>query len=373
MTISRTLHVILGIGMAVLSCANGGGRGTQTEAERARQLILRTLDKTYSNNVSAVIIQRTAENHGTFQNVQVQISKDGKVRQCVIYPLSMQGVETIDDGKQSATFLPDENLVLVQESPRLLPNDIMTRINLTVRNYGLRLGGTSNIAGQRATIVIATPLAKDLEGRRYHIDERTGFLLQLETLDASGVARLAFKAQQVTYPANISAQTFAIDLTARAGKKIVYRRRSALFGGEKGAPDVGFEPALPQSLPYGFEVQDAQVNDTGNFRSVAVRFTDGLVKGTVYQYSLATAAKMKAMVGTTVGDGAGIRFVVAADVPEAVRKKILAKFIDQAKREFAEIPKLGLSSNRELTGDLLALIESDSVIWRDPQFPFSIG
>src|SRR5688500_13007817 len=101
------------IGAAACACAGGGGAKRQSDSERARQLLLKTLERTYPNNVIALITQRSPENHGNIQRIQVQISKDGKMRQTVIYPLSMQGVETIDDGKNIATFFPDEKLVIV--------------------------------------------------------------------------------------------------------------------------------------------------------------------------------------------------------------------------------------------------------------------
>src|SRR5262249_24876624 len=134
MTRNKFALAVLLVGAVACACAAGGGaKGRQSESERARQLLLKTLERTYSNNVVALITQRSPENHGNFQRIQVQISKDGKMRQTVIYPLSMQGIETIDDGKNVATFFPDEKLVIVQASSKQLPNDTTTRINLTVR------------------------------------------------------------------------------------------------------------------------------------------------------------------------------------------------------------------------------------------------
>jgi outer membrane lipoprotein-sorting protein len=351
---TNPLLTFLLLGMAACACAAGHGKD-QSEAERARQLILKTLQRTFSQNVIAIIKQRAPENHGSVQRIHVQISSDGKMRQTVIYPLSSQGMETIDDGKLNSTYLPDEKLMLIQESPQLLPNDTLTRINLTVRNYGLALGGTSNIAGLKASIVIATPRHKSLETRRYYIDDRTGFLLQLETVDNTGVVKQAFKAEKVIYPSRISPSTFEIDTEGTDGRKIVYRRRVGLFNGQKGTPSLGFEPCLPSELPFGFDVQDAQINDSGKYQSVAVRITDGLVKGTIYQYSLATAKRMRVMAGTSVEEGAGIQFVIYADVPEAVRKRILAAFVEAAKKAASDNPTLGIWGRTELLPEYPAL------------------
>lgn len=322
---------LLALTAGAIACAAGGwGQG---DAEKARLLLLKTLERNFSQNVMAIISQRGPSEAETWQRIEVQINRDGKMRQTVLAPLTMEGVMTIDDGRQSATFLPDEGLILVQESSRLLPNDTATRINLTVRNYSLSLSGTSKVAGQAAAVVTATPRNKAMEKRRYYIDSETGFLLQLETIDRAGMPKIAFRTQQVSYPAKINSAAFKIDLERKDGQKIVYRRRTGLFDGvPKATPSIGFEPVLPKELPFGFQMQDAQINDSGNYRSIAVRITDGLVKGTVYQYSTSVAKNLKAMPGTTIGDAAGVRFFIAADIPEPARERILESFIDASRK-----------------------------------------
>jgi hypothetical protein len=101
-------------------------------------------------------------------------------------------------------------------------------------------------------------------------------------------------------------------------------------------------------LPFGFALQDAQINDSGNYRSIAVRITDGLVKGTVYQYSTTTAKNLKAMPGTTIGDAAGIRFFIAADIPEEARERILEAFIEATRKNQSSIIQPGPSARLEL-------------------------
>lgn len=330
---AKTKFALIAFAVGASACVWAAGGWGQNDADRARQLLLKTLERNFSQNVIALISQRGPTGGTSFQRIQVQISRDGKMRQTVIYPLSMQGVETIDDGKQSATFLPDEDLILVQESSRLLPNDTATRINLTVKNYSLSVTGTSKVAGQTAAIVTATPRNSAMEKRRYYIDQATGFLLQLETIDRGGSPKIAFRTQQVSYPSSIPGATFKVDLANRVGQKIAYRRRTGLFDGvSKATPSIGFEPVLPRELPLGFAMQDAQINDSGNYRSIAVRITDGLVKGTVYQYSTVTAKHLKAMPGTTIGDAGGVRFFIAADIPESARERILEAFIEAAKK-----------------------------------------
>lgn len=342
---TKALLALVALGFAVAVQAAG-----QSEAERARQLLLKTLERSYPQNVIAIIMQRTGEANGSMQRVQVQINRDGKMRQTVIYPLSLEGVETIDDGRQSATFLPDENLVIVQESPKLLPNDAGTRISLTVRNYSLKLGGNATIAGRPATIVVATPRARELETRRYYIDEKTGFLLQLETMESNGRPKIAFQAQTVVYPAKISPQTFMIDLEVGNYQKTIYKRRGNILSMDSRGSSLGFEPVLPDRLPMGFELQDAQINDSGDWRSVAVRITDGPVKGTVYQWPSSEKVGVKATAGTTMDTAGGLKFVVAADIPEAARKRLLNTFLEAARRQAYVPPLLGQTFQLELIG-----------------------
>ncbi len=353
------LLTALVVGAAATACANGGKRG-HSDSSQARELLMKILDRNYRNNIIAIISQRSPDGRGSYQRIQVQISKDGKVRQTVIYPLSLQGVEKVDDGRQSAVFLPDEKLVLVEESPRTLPDDSQTRINLTVRNYGLSVVGNTTIAGQRAAIVVAKPRHAGLESRRYHIDEKTGFILKLETLDAKGTPKLAFQVQQVTYPTNISSSVFSIGLDKKEEYSVISQRRTGfLDGGGKGYVPIGFSPVFPAELPYGFDIQDAQVNDNGYYRCVAIRISDGPIKGTVYQYAQSYARSLKNMTGTSVGDAGGIRFVVAADVPENVRKRILSAFLEATKKADQDNPGLGLFWGEELLPEKLSLTATE--------------
>lgn len=347
----------LGVAFAV---GAGGGKSGQSESERARQLLLKTLERTFPQNVVAIILQRSPGD-GTMQRIQVQISKDGKMRQTVLAPLSVEGVETIDNGRQTSTYLPDEKLLLIQESPQLLPNDSAKRIALTVRNYDLKLGNSTNIAGQKAALVIATPRTREMETRRYYIDERTGFLLQVETVEPGESPKLAFRAQAVTYPSSIPSAVFEIRTDSNNGRRIIYRRRTGLYEIPKNDVGLGFTPVLPRDLPCGFQLQDAQINEGEQWRSVAVRITDGLVKGTVYQWSgRDTSVKIKTMPGTTVGEGGGLKLVVAADVPESVRRKILQAFIDAANRSGDDHPlMLGMLGALELSLRQISFSQSE--------------
>jgi hypothetical protein len=200
-----------------------------------------------------------------------------------------------------------------------------------------------------------------METRRYYIDERTGFLLQLETIEPGESPKLAFKAQAVNYPPNISSQVFEIRTEPDNGRKIVYRRRTGLYESPKNDVGLGFTPVLPRDLPFGFSLQDAQINEGQQWRSVAVRITDGLVKGTVYQWSgKDTSVKIKAMPGTTIGEGGGLKLVVAADVPESVRRKILQAFIEAADRQNDDHPLIvGILSALELSLRQISFSQSE--------------
>lgn len=323
--------------------AGGGTTRKGPETDKARLLLQKTLERTFPQNVVALIMQRSPDNPSVMQRIQVQISRDGKTRHTVIYPLSMEGVETIDDGIHLTTFLPDRNLLLIHESPRLLPNDTKSRMQMTLRNYDLKLAGNSTVAGRPTTIVLANPHSRDLDSRRYYIDDQTGFLLQLETIDQSGKVRLAFQAKAVSYPPEISPEVFVVSKALRNCDMVPFQRPKSIMSPGKGSVDIGFDPIQPRNIPYGFTIQDVQVNESKQWRSVAVRITDGLVKATVYQWP-EDGAGMDAntMPGTSADVIEGIRIVVAADVPAPARKRILQAFADAARRAKAEVTGSGV-------------------------------
>jgi len=328
--------------------AMASGSGSQSE-DKACQLLLKTLARTYPQNVVALILQRSPENGGVMQRIQVQISRDGKMRQTVIFPLSMEGVETIDDNFRSATYLPDRNLIIFQESRKLMVDDASGRLSMARKNYDLKLGGTSNVAGRTAALVIATPHNNDLETRRFYIDDKTGFLLQLETVNQAGQLTVGFRTQAVSFPSNLPASVFDVRSLPKAADTVSFTRPQSMMIGNKEGLGLGFQPVLPPKLPYGFYVQDIQINKSPQWRTVAVRITDGLVKATVYQWDDTSKVEIDTP-GTTVDDNGPIKFAVSADAPKAVRLRILRAFADSAIHANVEVPLFsGLTRGLELS------------------------
>ena len=98
-----------------------------------------------------------------------------------------------------------------------------------------------------------------------------------------------------------------------------------------------------------------------DWKSVAVRITDGPVKATVYQWPVSANVNVKAMTGTTMGISNGLKFLVAADIPEIARKKILNSFIEAARSSSVQ-PPMGLVGISELCGGDDAFTRAEAVL-----------
>ncbi len=95
---------------------------------------------------------------------------------------------------------------------------------------------------------------------------------------------------------------------------------------EESEDQLGFTPAIPNDLPLGFEVLQAEVLDDA-FKSLALRITDGLVKATVYEWRKAddpSTPRLGEM--ASVKDTGDLRILIIGPLPEIARKKILNEF-----------------------------------------------
>lgn len=345
----RSAKPILTLALAATGLLAVAGGAHRQSDERACALLLKTLVRTYPQNVIALILQRSPENGGVMMRIQVQINREGKMRQTVLSPLSMEGVETIDDNSRSATYQPDRNLLVIQESRKGITDDAQSRLTHARKNYDIKLGGRSEIAGRAATLVTATPHSNEMESRRFYIDDKTGFLLQLETVDPIGRLTVGFRTQAVNYPASLPSAVFDIGSLPKNAQVMSFQRPQTILAGGKDVIALGFQPITPERLPYGFYIQDIQISKNPQSRSVAVRITDGLVKATVYQWDDSSKIDIDTP-GASVNYDGEIKLAVVADVPERVRQKILRAFMDSAIRGNVELPIFsGLAKGLELS------------------------
>jgi hypothetical protein len=129
--------------------------------------------------------------------------------------------------------------------------------------------------------------------------------------------------KSVSFPNSISGSIFELR-TLGSARTIKFSKREYLDLNSAADLPVSFKPQVPHHLSGGFVVQNAQLNN-GRFRSIAVRITDGLVKGTVYECSPADAPEMKIQSASRIST-ADIVFTLVMDAPGDLRDRILKAF-----------------------------------------------
>jgi hypothetical protein len=318
------------------------------EAAQAKRLLQSSMARQPICNIRVIFQQRLYYNSSVFQQVKMEMAKDGKVHHIVLSPLSLQGMEDVDDGVHLRTYLPDEKCVIEQPSAQRETDDISFRMGLVKQNYSLRIDRKEKIAGREAIVVRAVPTNSNLETRCYSIDAKTGFLLRLETCREGMPAMLHLETKMVEFPTEFSSNTFKLD--ASFVKTEHFRRKgvppSAAY---KLASDLGFQPIVPAKLPYGFEAQELQASNDSRAPALIVRMTDGLAKVTVYEWRRVGATRPAAPVGMRAAYPRNLTVLISGDVPDEVKDRILQAFeaTEQAERVFS-LPMIAMSWTQEL-------------------------
>jgi hypothetical protein len=324
----------------------------QVNSEKARSLLARGMAKKPVVNIRAIICQRADYNSSVMQQVKVEMSRDGKIHQLVLAPISRQGLESVDDLHYVRSYSPDDRLLIVQPSLKQDPKDIAFQMNLVDRNYSVNIARRETIAGRPAVVVEATPKNKGLETRCYAIDEKTGFVLRLETCRPGKAPMLHFETKMVEYPSQIDGDCFKID--SKWTQTRTYDEREIVERGEK-VPDLPFTPVLPQKLPLGFAIQEMEADNASSLPSLAVRLTDGLAKATVYQWPTKGVKRLPAPGGTLVRDAGAIRLLISGDVPDSVKKQLIEAFVNKLSKATDLSAESFMSWVSELQESLLAL------------------
>lgn len=324
----------------------------QVDGAKARQLLMRGMGKKPLVNIRAIISQRQDYNSSVMQQIKVEMSKDGKMHQLVLAPISRQGLETVDDLEFVRSYSPDDRLLIVQPSIKREGNDVQFRMSLVDKNYKLSVDRREKIAGRNAVIVEAVPKNRELDTRCYAIDEKTGFVLRLETCRPGRQPMLHFETKIVSYPDEMPADAFKID--SRWTMTKTYEEREILTRGDS-LPDLSFQPVIPKRLPMGFAIQEMEADIESKLPSLAIRMTDGLAKATVYQWPTKGVKRLPAPAGTLVRDSGNIRLLISGDVPDEVKQRLIDSFLEKL-GERSKIDSRGIMAwALELQNGLIAL------------------
>jgi hypothetical protein len=285
-----------------------------------KALLLRCMQNTLNVNVRAVVSQRTSEGKERRQ-IEVEQTRSGKSRRTVILPIEEQGTEFVDDGLRCSKYCPDTGKVEIVDSHRsgtgsgeFAPQTLAILAGL---NYSLQSGAPAKVAGRPATVVTATPLHKELPKRRFFIDSQTAYLLRLETTDEDGRFSIRFDTLSVVYPPMIQ--------EPRVDPRILAAGQTSFAAA--GVKRLRFNPVMPRKLPLGFVCVCAEpfCKDGG---SIAVRFTDGIIRGSVYEWR-PSAGETAPGLDSEWADNGGIRFLVLVEAPSQVRRQILQAFLSE--------------------------------------------
>ncbi len=304
-----------------------------TEATKsARRLLQATMCREPVSNIRAIVESRLYYNSPVFQQVKFEISKDGKVHQIVLAPLNLQGTEQVDNGTTLQTYTPDNRCVIIQPSAKQDGDDVVFRMNLVDRNYTLHVERKDKIAGRPAVVVVAVPREGDLETRCYSVDEKTGFLLRLETCKEGRAPMMHLNTKMVDFPADFPQNTFRLEVPF-AKPESFHRRCVSAETASKLGDELGFQPAIPSKLPCGFATQQLQASTDSPTPALIFRLTDGLAKATVLQWRNAGSRHTSAPAGTVVDESTNLTVLVSGDIPDEVKRRILRAFLRAARSE----------------------------------------
>ena len=296
------------------------------------EVLLRSMQWQTSVNVLGIIEQRDGGGTGISQTIRVERDKNGRSHYLVLAPLRMQGIESVDDGSRSCMYWPDKNVLIDQESPSKTPCDAAWRIELTKKNYRLRFVTPIKIAGRATKCVEATPVDSRMETRRFYVDAVTFYPLRLETYEGNRRISTISDTKEISYPTSVSADRFVLS-PAGSTRTMRYNRPQSLKLSQA-AKLIGFTPILPKEMPMGFAMQDIQLTQSDRWKSVAIRITDGLVRGTVYQWrSKRDEPSVDGMDDNSVVQIGDIKMMMVSDLDASRRRAMLEAFIETARTE----------------------------------------
>ncbi len=310
--------------MALTTIALGGG---QTPS-KARDCLVSCMQRSSRVNVIAILMQRDSSVEGCFQQVKLERASDGHSRHTVLQPLRMQGIASVDDGDTLTLYLPGEKTIVRRESQSAPNQDLVQRIDLASKNYSFRFEPRADVAGRSAFCVLATPNHAGIDARRFYIDEHTFFPLKLETVSAGNV-RVIYDTKYIDYPKSMNSTSFRIDVV-KPVREVRYAKPKSISSKSEAELELDFSPIMPKFLPFGFQMQDMQVRDSGPMKSLMFRLTDGLARATVFEWrNDKNEPKMKPLDDFSVGERNGVRVMIVSDLDEDIRIKLLRAFLQQ--------------------------------------------
>lgn len=304
---------------------------------KAEQLFVRSMSRSFGRNIVSVLVQQDPSDPQSHLHIKIQRSKDGKTRQTVLAPLRMQGIEVVDDGVRQLTYYPDRELIFDQVSPAVNLKNTAFRARLARANYEFSEVGRARIAGRVAVQINAEPLSDELPSREYWLDLETGYPLRSISI-FNGDKEKKFDTLNIQFPESFDPSTFLLSTLPNV-KKVQFNEPAQLLSASVVEKHLKFRPAMPNKLPYGFTAVAMMINSSENWPSFAIRITDGIVVAMVYQW-IPKASTPDPDTRTTfnVGQRNGTRMMIASDMPQEARKRILQGFLNATPKTSGQEP-----------------------------------
>lgn len=281
------------------------------------------MDKGRYLTVEGIILRRNStRDPGMMQLRMAQAT--GIAKNVVISPLPFQGVTTLDDGQNWMTYVPDENRIIIQSSPRLIGGNAR-RQRAASGSYRFTSDSGEPVAGRKTILVVATPKSSEMPTRRYWIDQDFPFILKMDVGEGNA-SKVLLDTKAVTFGAAYSEETFKIT-PATGARRIYLESPERIRSAESAKSLMGFAPALPGGLPYGFVIQEGQIVGDKSERFVAIRITDGLATATLYQWSTSRKNPVPCHDKKSVREANGVRMRLVGDLPEVVLTKLIEAFV----------------------------------------------
>lgn len=308
-----------GSSLAVLAALTfSGGGGAPSEAERYLRL---SLGRSFGRCVFATLDQRDPT--GSSGRIRAEMVRDerGRMRTSILQPEALRGNAILDDGRRMSVRLDKEKLVMIQDSPALAEGNVEARIELIRKNYRLSLNPGPRTFDRSTVVLEAKARWRGIDSRRYLLDAATGYPLRHDIVTETGVDNL-FTTVAFRFAEDAPRGTFR-PFSSKGRQVVRYASATALKIADAKVR-VGFEPAIPKDLPFGFRVSHVGLNDMPGWRSVVLRASDGLVKASIYEWMSNPAdAELKDARGRSIGRRSGRTVMVVSDGSALVRVRLL--------------------------------------------------
>lgn len=359
------MNRLVTVGMLGLAAASAWAdfprASTVVAPDKARDVLTRFLTSGSAMTMTAIVVQRSGV--GLAEAVQIEVKQDaqGRRRTVVLAPLSAQGSIAIDDGRQWKSFCPDTSRLVVAPSSRDDRVDVEGRLQLAMQNYRFAVEKNTEVAGRPAVVVVAVPRSTVMPTRRIALDASHAVLLRLETIERSGSRDVLYDTKRINFPDRIASDVFVLD-APRQVRVMRVEPPVRVHSTSQAKAVAGFTPIIPKSLRYGFVIRESEVAGVPGSRYVALRVTDGIATGTLYQWpsklKVSPLGADREGVDRTIGS---VTLRLVGDLSRGTRLRILEGIANSMGKTFGPIVE-----PREVRGVLLPKREpqiSTSNVW----------